>query len=375
MAGISLTSLQYVASAGSVCCTCNLDGTVWVVDSGASDHMVFDNNLLHNIRSLEVPILMTLPNGNKVKVSQFGDLKIRSNLVLKHALLVPFFRFNLLSVKRLSEQLKCEVVFSENSCVLQGPYLKRPVEIGKSTQGLYILDEEIAKRLVFEEAETDAPECRTACNSFLSNNEAEYSFTCNRGSKSIDLWHRRMGHISFSKLRYVPVLKDFAFNFNKNTCSVPCDICPRAKQQRLPFHTSSISSTKPFDLVHVDTWGPYHTKTHHGHRYFLTLADDYTRSTWTHLMVTKDEAFHLIRSFVAMVKTQFNRVVKVLRSDNALELGLSNEALDFFASTGITHQTSCTQTPQQNGVVERKHKHLLEVSRALLFQSNLPIKF
>ena len=80
--------------------------------------MVFDNNLLHNIRSLEVPILITLPNGNKVKVSQFGDLKIGSNLVLKHALLVPFFRFNLLSVKRLSEQLKCEVVFSENSCVL-----------------------------------------------------------------------------------------------------------------------------------------------------------------------------------------------------------------------------------------------------------------
>jgi len=160
-------------------------------------------------------------------------------------------------------------------------------------------------------------------------------------------------------------------SFNKDFCSLPCDICPRAKQHRLPFKSSSITSTQPFDLIHVDTWGPYHVKTANGHRYFLTLVDDYTRSTWTHLTVTKDEAFHLIRSFVIMAKTQFSGSVKVIRSDNALELGLSNEALDFFASTGIIHQTSCVQTPRQNGVVERKHEHLLEVSRALLFQSHL----
>ena len=52
-------------------------------------------------------------------------------------------------------------------------------------------------------------------------------------------------------------------------------------------------------------------------------------------MVTKNEAFHLIKSFVAMAKTQFNGIVKTIRSDNALELGLSNEAIDFFASSGI----------------------------------------
>jgi len=62
-------------------------------------------------------------------------------------------------------------------------------------------------------------------------------------------------------------------------------------------------------------------------------------------MVTKDEAFYLIKSFVAMAKTQFNGIVKIIRSDNVLELGLSNEALDFFASIGVIHQTSYTQTP------------------------------
>jgi len=92
-------------------------------------------------------------------------------------------------------------------------------------------------------------------------------------------------------------------------------------------------------------------------------------------MVTKDEAFGLIKSFVKMAQTQFSGSAKTIRTDNALELGKSHTALDFFASSGIVHQTSCVQTPQQNGVVERKHKHLLEVSRALMFQSSLPLRF
>lgn len=39
---------------------------------------------------------------------------------------------------------------------------------------------------------------------------------------------------------------------------------------------------------------------------------------------------------------------------------------------GIVHQSSCVDTPQQNGIAERKNKHLLEVARALLFQTMVP---
>jgi len=147
-----------------------------------------------------------------------------------------------------------------------------------------------------------------------------------------------------------------------------CDVCPQAKQHRLAFPTSTISTTAAFELIHIDTWGPYHTKAQTSHQYFLIIVDDFTRATWTHLMVTKDKAIFVLKFFVTMAATQFNAYIKIIRSDNALEFSKSGEAVDFFNAHGLMHQTSCIQTPQQNGVVERKHKHLLEVSKALPFQ-------
>lgn len=64
----------------------------------------------------------------------------------------------------------------------------------------------------------------------------------------------------------------------------------------------------------------------------------------------------------------------MVRSDNGLEF-VGQECQDFFLFLGIIYQRSCTHTPQQNGVVERKHRHLLEMARSLMFQSNLPLHF
>ena len=48
---------------------------------------------------------------------------------------------------------------------------------------------------------------------------------------------------------------------------------------------------------------------------------------------------------------------------------------EYFNDSGIVFQTSCVGTPQQNGRVERKHQHILNVARALMFQGDLPISF
>ncbi|XP_075074719.1 uncharacterized protein LOC142162284 [Nicotiana tabacum] len=72
---------------------------------------------------------------------------------------------------------------------------------------------------------------------------------------------------------------------------------------------------------------------------------------------------------------QFNVKVRMIRSDNALELGKGTQEVAFLASEGILHQLSCVATPQQNGIVERKHKHLLEIARGLMFQSKLHMSY
>ena len=89
------------------------------------------------------------------------------------------------------------------------------------------------------------------------------------------------------------------------------------------------------------------------------------------MLVNKSDVHHIVPRFCAMIETQFSYKIKKFRSDNAKKLVFA----DYFSKQGILHQYSCVETPQQNSVVERKHQHLLNVARALYFQSKLPIIF
>lgn len=74
--------------------------------------------------------------------------------------------------------------------------------------------------------------------------------------------------------------------------------------------------------------------------------------------------------FHCFVQKQFNSLIQVVRSYNALEFkDAAYQA--YFQSQGILHQTSCNYRPQQNARVERKHRHVLEVAGALMLQSGL----
>ena len=152
-----------------------------------------------------------------------------------------------------------------------------------------------------------------------------------------------------------------------------CITCPMAKFAKLPFCLSNSKAQKPFELIHIDIWGPYRVQTRQKHKYFLAILDDYSRTVWTYLLQHKSQSSSVIKTFSNLVQTQFNTKIQTLRSDNALEF--DGPCLSFFHAQGITHQTTCVKRSQQNGRVERKHRHILDMARALRIQANLPLKY
>ncbi|XP_016168907.1 uncharacterized protein LOC107611507 [Arachis ipaensis] len=145
----------------------------------------------------------------------------------------------------------------------------------------------------------------------------------------------------------------------------------KTKHHRATFSPSNNKSSKPFDLVHSDVWGPSAISNISGAKWFVSFIDDCTRVTWIFLMKDKSEVFYLFENFYQIVRTQFGSLIKRLRSDNSREYVNQNFS-KFLKDNGVIHELTCVDTLQQNGVAERKNRHLLEVTRALLFQTSVP---
>lgn len=91
-------------------------------------------------------------------------------------------------------------------------------------------------------------------------------------------------------------------------------------------------------------------------------------------MKNQSEVFDVYCIFHAMSKTQHNVVIKCFRCYLDGEY-TSNKFSEFLAFDGTNHQTSCTDTPQQNGVAERKYRHIIETACSFLLSTSVPSGF
>lgn len=322
----------------------------WIIDTGATAHMCNDLSLFSNHRTLNRPSVVTLPDGSMKNITKIGTVPLNQNMQLLDVLYMLTFKYNLLSVSQITQTNKISVQFYHNQCILQDLVTKYLLAVGRMHQGLYRLNKGSFSH--------QGSRIKTIGTSLASQ----------RLQGNYEVWHRRLGHASKNKLLHLNVIK-------ANECdSHVCTICPSAKQQQLSFNKSKITSTSQFELIHVDLWGPYSVVSVSNARYVLTIVDDYTRATWTYLLQHKQSVSAVLKEFIAMVNNQFHKSVKNLRSDNGTEF-VNQDCNKWLKEKGIIHQKSCPYTPQQNGVVERKHKHLLQVARALMFQSKLPKRF
>ncbi|KAL6124839.1 hypothetical protein ACLB2K_077348 [Fragaria x ananassa] len=128
------------------------------------------------------------------------------------------------------------------------------------------------------------------------------------------------------------------------------------------------------DYIHSDCWGPSRVDSSGGHRYFVSMIDDYSRMTWVFVMKHKNDVFKNFKQWKALVENQTGKKIKRLRTDNGLKF-CSAEFDELCKTEGIARHHTVRNTPQQNGVVERMNQTLLERARCMLSNAGLERRY
>jgi len=275
-----------------------------------------------------------LPNGGK-----------RSKLELTDVQYSPEVAYTLVSVGNLDEK-GFVVKFGGGKCVITDPNGVIIGEVPKNQKGLYRVEHDLETADVASEELT------------------------------LEQFHRRMGHISPESARTLVsrgLVTGVFLDLTDHVRPFFCESCVYAKSSRKPISKvrEGERAVEFGEEVHSDLWGPAPVESRGGKRYYITFTDDKTRLTHLYLLRKKDEAFDTYKEYEAWVNTQLSAKIKVLHSDQGGEYK-STEFITHLKSKGTVSKFTVHDTPQHNGVAERRNRTIVEHIRALLYASGLP---
>ncbi|GJU50505.1 retrovirus-related pol polyprotein from transposon TNT 1-94 [Tanacetum coccineum] len=321
---------------------------LFIVDSGCTKHMTGNLTLLCNFVE---KYLGTVRFGNDqfAPILGYGDL-VQGNITINRVYYVEGLNHNLFSVGQFCDA-DLEVAFRKSTCFvrdLQGNDLLT----GNRGSDLYTIS--------LQETTSSTPICLMAKAS----------------PTQAWLWHRRLSHLNFD---YINLLskKDVVIGLPKlkYVKDQLCSSCEVSKAKRSSFKTKTVPSSKGrLNLLHMDLCGPMRVASINGKKYILVIVDDYSRYTWTLFLRSKDETPEVLKDFLTMIQRNLQALVISVRTDRGTEF-LNKTLNAFFKEEGIEHQTSTPRTPEQNGVVERRNRTLVEAARTMLSASKLPLFF
>ncbi|KAJ9542292.1 LOW QUALITY PROTEIN: hypothetical protein OSB04_028798 [Centaurea solstitialis] len=324
------------------------DGHVWYMDSGYSKHMTGRKELLANFKQKYGG---NVRFGNKLSapIMGYGDI-LHHKITINKVAYVEGLSHNLLSIGKFCDK-GLEVNFQETRCCVRTFEGQELIE-GTRRSNLYTVN--FQKQRPFTEV------CLLSKATFNQN----------------VLWHRRLSHLNYATINQLAktglVTGLPSLRFTKEQL---CSACEMGKSKK-SSHKLKVehNTSKPLQLLHMDLCGPMRVQSINGRKYVLVIVDDFSRYTWVNFLRSKDGASDIIISFIRNVQVRLQLPVQVIRTDNGTEF--KNRKLDsFLDSVGITHTFSAARTPQQNGVVERKNRTLVEAARTILTFSKLPLHF
>ncbi|SYW81521.1 uncharacterized protein UHO2_00045 [Ustilago hordei] len=188
------------------------------------------------------------------------------------------------------------------------------------------------------------------------------------------LWHEHLGHPGRDKTKAITSkLKDkHTMKLDPNT-ALTCEQCLRSKSTSARMGKgSSKRAIGPLDLIHVNLIIDSSHVTEY--TCMLVLVDDHSKYVYAQPLTRKSHAFIQLKRIVSFLETQMDRKLKAIQSDQGMEWK-SNDALEWSLEKGIEWQTTVGYNSKQNGWVERMNRTLGEKMRTLLMQRRLPKKF
>ncbi|KAI3523596.1 hypothetical protein L1887_01838 [Cichorium endivia] len=320
--------------------------STWYLDTGASNHMTGDKGKFRELNET-VQGYVKFGNESRVRIEGKGSIvfqcKNGDHRKLDDVYYIPDLCSNIISLGQLAE--------GGDEIRIKDPFLwvhdaagKLLMKVRRSPNRLYKIELEDIRFM-----------CLTA-----------------RVSDPTWVWHARMGHINFNSIKYMSEKKLVEGMPKINIPPQPCEGCLVGKQTRSSFPThTNYRAKKRLELIHGDLCGPVSPPTPSGNRYFMLLVDDYSRVMWVYLLKTKDEAFQVFKNFRNLVENETGEKLKVFRTDRGGEF-LSNQFTTYCKETGLERHYTSPYSPQQNGVVERRNRTVLEMVRCNLKTMEMP---
>ncbi|KAK1397946.1 hypothetical protein POM88_007809 [Heracleum sosnowskyi] len=322
---------------------------VLVMDSGCSVYMTGNKALLSEYEEKVGPTV-SYGDGNIGQTLGYGNIII-GNVIIEKVSLVKGLKHNLLSISQITDR-GYHVNFYSTHCEVVSKPTSKIALTGYRHGNIYETN--------IQSNTDDSPTC------LISKASVDESWN----------WHKKLSHLNFSNINEL-VKKELVRGLPKvlYTPDGLCDACQKAKQRRTSFQSKSESSIgEPYHMLHLDLFGPVNIMTISKKRYTLVIVDEYSRFTWVYFLHRKDETPEVLLDHVRMIETTTKYKVKILRSDNGTEFK-NSKMEEFCKYKGIIQQFSAPGTPQQNGVVERKNRTLIEAGRTMLEETKLPTYF
>nr|GEU51959.1 putative ribonuclease H-like domain-containing protein [Tanacetum cinerariifolium] len=292
---------------------------LFIVDSGCTKHMTGNLKLLCNFVE---KFLGTVRFGNDqfALILGYGDL-VQGNVTINRVYCVEGLNHNLFSVGQFCDA-DLEVAFRKSTCFirdLQGNNLL----VGNRRSDLYTIS--------LQESTSSTSLCLMAKST----------------PTQAWLWHQRLSHLNFD---YINLLskRDIVIDLPKlkYVKDQLCSSCELSKAKRSSFKSKAVSSSKGrLNFLHMDLCGPM-----------------------------RDETPEVLKDFLTMIQRNLQALVITVRTDRGTEF-LNKTLNAFFKEEGTEHQSSTARTPEQNSVVERQNRTLVEAARTMLSASQLPLFF